>query len=112
MRVGIRASLNVSSYPAETLVPWFRSKVTCGKGCEGFSHYAQAPRLHPGDASRRRGQVMPRWRVDILRKKAEHLGIVTAPNAMEALSRAATLYRIDPSRYGKLMITKVDEING
>jgi hypothetical protein len=55
---------------------------------------------------------MPRWRVDILRKKAEHLGIVTAPNAMEALSRAATLYRIDPSRYGKLMITKVDEING
>jgi len=31
---------------------------------------------------------MPRWRVDILRKHAEHLGIVTAPNAQEALTKA------------------------
>jgi hypothetical protein len=35
--------------------------------------------------SRNLGKVtpMPRWRVDILRKHAEHLGIVTAPNAQE-----------------------------
>jgi len=53
---------------------------------------------------------MPRWRVDILRKKAEHLGIVRAPNAQEALlARAASLFRIDPARYNKLMITKIDE---
>jgi hypothetical protein len=51
--------------------------------------------------------LMPRWRVDILRKKAEHLGIVRAPNAQEALARAASL--IDPARYNKLMITKIDE---
>ena len=53
--------------------------------------------------------LMPRWRVDILLKKAEHLGIVTAPNAQEALARAASLFRIDPARYNKLMITKIDD---
>ena len=52
---------------------------------------------------------MPRWRVDIVRKKTEHLGIVTAPNAQEALTRAASLFRIEPTHYSKLMITKIHE---
>ena len=52
---------------------------------------------------------MHRWRVDIIRKKTEHLGIVTAPNAQEALTRAASLFGIEPTRYNKLMITKIDE---
>ena len=52
---------------------------------------------------------MPRWRVDILRKQAEHLGIVTAPNAQEALNRAASLFRIEPDQRSKLMITKIEE---
>ena len=52
---------------------------------------------------------MPRWRVDIVRKHAEHLGIVTAPNAQEALHRAASLFRINPDRYGKLIITKIEK---
>jgi hypothetical protein len=54
---------------------------------------------------------MSRWRVDIIRKRAEHLGIVTAPNAQEALARAASLFRIKPARYDKLMITKIDELS-
>jgi hypothetical protein len=52
---------------------------------------------------------MPRWRVDIIRKRAEHLGIVTAPNAQEALARAVSLFQIKPARHNKLMITKIDE---
>jgi hypothetical protein len=52
---------------------------------------------------------MPRWRIDILRKHAEHLGIVNAPSAQEALLRAASLFRIEPARHNKLMITKVEE---
>ena len=52
---------------------------------------------------------MPRWRVDILRKKTEHLGIVTAPNAHDALNRAASLFRIEPAEYSKLMISKIEE---
>ena len=53
--------------------------------------------------------ALPRWRVDIMRNHAEHLGTVTAPNAQEALNRAASLFRIEPSRYNKLMITKIEE---
>jgi hypothetical protein len=52
---------------------------------------------------------MPRWRVDIVRKHAEHLGIVTAPISQEALHRAASLFRIKPDHYRKLIITKVEE---
>jgi hypothetical protein len=52
---------------------------------------------------------MPRWRVDFLRGKAEHLGIVAAPNAQEALNRAMSLFRIQPPQYNKLMITKIEE---
>jgi hypothetical protein len=52
---------------------------------------------------------MSRWRVDIIRRKTEHLGIVTAPNAQEALYRAASLFRIKPDQYSKLMITKIEE---
>jgi len=59
--------------------------------------------VKPGQTS------LPRWRVDIMRKHAEHLGTVTAPNAQEALNRAASLFRIEPSRYNKLMITKIEK---
>ena len=52
---------------------------------------------------------MPRWRVDIFRHKAEHLGIVTAPNAQEALNRAASLFRLQPVQYSTLMIAKIEE---
>ena len=51
---------------------------------------------------------MPSWRVDIIRRKTEHLGIVTAPDAQEALHRAASLFRIEPAKYNKLMITKIE----
>jgi len=52
---------------------------------------------------------MPRWRVDVFRKQAEHLGIVTAPNAQEGLNRAASLFRIHPAQYSKLMTSKIEE---
>jgi predicted metal-dependent phosphoesterase TrpH len=53
--------------------------------------------------------AMPRWRVDIVRKHAEHLGIVTAPSAQEALHRAVSLFRIKPDHYSKFIITKIEE---
>jgi len=52
---------------------------------------------------------MPRWRVDILRKHTEHFGIVTAPNAQEALHRAVSLFRIKPDQHSKLMIRKIED---
>jgi hypothetical protein len=33
--------------------------------------------------------LMPRWRVDIIRKRAEHLGTVDAVTEKEAIERAA-----------------------
>jgi hypothetical protein len=38
---------------------------------------------------------MPGWRIDIHRNRVEHIGIVTAPNAQEALNRAASLLHSD-----------------
>jgi hypothetical protein len=45
----------------------------------------------------------------MLRPKSEHLGIVRAPDALEALHRAASLFRIQPAQHCKLMITKIEE---
>jgi len=52
---------------------------------------------------------MPRWRIDIHRNRVEHLGIVAAPNAQEALNRAASLLQIEPSPHDTLAIKKIDE---
>jgi hypothetical protein len=36
-------------------------------------------------------EAMPRWSVDIIRKRAEHLGEVDAPDEQAAIKRAAEL---------------------
>jgi hypothetical protein len=35
---------------------------------------------------------MPRWSVDIIRHRAEHLGTVVAPNEKEAIKTAIAIY--------------------
>ena len=41
---------------------------------------------------------MARWRVDIIRKRAEHLGTVEAANANEAIREAIKRFEILPER--------------
>ena len=41
---------------------------------------------------------MARWRVDIIRKRAEHLGTVEAPNESEAIFEAIKRFEIPPDR--------------
>jgi hypothetical protein len=41
---------------------------------------------------------MPRWSVDISRKRAEHLGEVDAPDEQAAIKRAAEVFDIPPER--------------
>ena len=53
--------------------------------------------------------LMPGWRVDILPKKGERLGIVDAPNLHEALTKAMALFHIQPALRNKLAITKLHE---
>ena len=109
--------IDVSGYPDVIEVQSFGKRTKCAKcGARGqridvrpnWKEWWNAGQL---GRTRRLEKVtdMPRWRVDILRKKAEHLRIVTAPNAQEARNRTASLFRIDPSRYNKLMITKIKE---
>ena len=46
--------------------------------------------------------VMPRWSVDIIRKRAEHLGEVDAPDEQAAIKRAAEVFDIPPERQNRI----------
>jgi 1,2-phenylacetyl-CoA epoxidase PaaB subunit len=49
---------------------------------------------------------MPRWRVDIIRKRAEHLGTVEAANEKEAIEKAAERFDIPPERHNRIAVQK------
>jgi hypothetical protein len=52
---------------------------------------------------------MPRWRVDILRHRAERLGTVEAANAQEALKIASKEFDIPPDLQNRIVVEKVSE---
>ena len=45
---------------------------------------------------------MPRWRVDIIRKRAEHLGTIEAATEKEAIEKAAERFEIPPDRRNRI----------
>jgi hypothetical protein len=51
---------------------------------------------------------MPRWSIDIRRKKGEHLGVVDAPNAQEAKLKAISAFGIPPERQNRIVVSKLD----
>ena len=52
---------------------------------------------------------MARWRVDIIRKRAEHLGTVEAPNASEAVLEAIKRFEIPPERQNRITVEKMSK---
>jgi hypothetical protein len=52
---------------------------------------------------------MPRWRVNIIRKRAEHLGTVEAPNANEAIREAIKRFEIPPERQNRITVEKLSK---
>jgi hypothetical protein len=52
---------------------------------------------------------MARWRVDIIRKRAEHLGTVEAANANEAIKIAAKEFDIPHERQNRIAVEKVSK---
>jgi hypothetical protein len=50
---------------------------------------------------------MARWRVDIIRKRAEHLGTVEAPNESEAILEAIKRFEIPPDRQNRITVEKM-----
>jgi hypothetical protein len=51
--------------------------------------------------------IVPRWRVDILRHRAERLGTVEAANEKEAIQIAAKEFDIPPERQNRIVVEKV-----
>jgi len=49
---------------------------------------------------------MPRWRVDILRKRAEHLGTVEAANDQDAIRKAIKEFDVPPALQNRLTVSK------
>ena len=52
---------------------------------------------------------MPRWRVDIIRKRAEHLGTVETADAQEAIEKAAKEFDIPPERRNRITVEKMSK---
>jgi hypothetical protein len=50
---------------------------------------------------------MPRWRVDIIRKRVQHLGTVEAKTEKEAIQEAIKTFRIEPARQNKIAVTNI-----
>src|SRR4029077_1782300 len=47
---------------------------------------------------------MPRWSVDIIRKRAERLGTIEAANEKEAIEKAAKEFDIPPERQNRIVV--------
>ena len=52
---------------------------------------------------------MPRWRVDIIRKRAEHLGTVEAATEKEAIEKAAERFDIPSERRNRIAVQKMSK---
>ena len=50
---------------------------------------------------------MPRWRVDIIRNRAEHLGTVDAATEKEAIEKAAERFEIPTERRNRIAVQKM-----
>jgi hypothetical protein len=52
---------------------------------------------------------MARWRVDIIRERAEHLGTVDAANEQDAIAKAAKLFDLPPERRNRITVEKMSK---
>ena len=50
---------------------------------------------------------MARWRVDLIRKRVEHLGTVEADSEKEAIAKAAKTFDIPPERRNRIVVQKI-----
>jgi hypothetical protein len=52
---------------------------------------------------------MPRWSVDIIRKRAKHLGTVEATNEKEAIEKAVKEFGVPPERRNRITVQKISK---
>jgi hypothetical protein len=53
-------------------------------------------------------RLMPRWRVDLIGKKLQQVGIIDADTAEQAVNEVAKLFRMEPVLRDKLVATRVE----
>jgi hypothetical protein len=107
-----QAVFSVDDYPDEIPVPSFQARMKCGKcGAKGRQIDVRPNwKEQPVDAIDGEGlALMARWRVDIIRKRAEHLGTVEASNANEAIREAIKRFEIPPERQNRIVIEKLSK---
>jgi hypothetical protein len=52
---------------------------------------------------------MPRWSVDIIRKRAERLGTIEAANEQDAIEKAAKQFDIPPELQNRIAVQKMSK---
>ena len=52
---------------------------------------------------------MPRWSVDLIRNRAEHIGTIEAPNEKDAIKVDIETFRIEPARRNRTTVTKISD---
>ena len=52
---------------------------------------------------------MARWRVDMIRKRSEHLGTVVAKDEKEAIAVAIKQFGDEPARQNKIVVQKISD---
>jgi hypothetical protein len=52
--------------------------------------------------------AMATWSVDIIRHRAEHLGVVEAATEKEAIKAAIKEFQIEPARQNRVTVRKID----
>ena len=110
------ALVEVWSYPAETEIPYFKSRVvcaTCGSRGNKIDVRPELERAADADEPDQEGvALMPRWRVEIIKSKGkrfERLGTVEAPEQREAYLLAIEKFDVPSERQSRLFVIKSDE---
>jgi hypothetical protein len=52
---------------------------------------------------------MPRWSVDLIRNRTQHLGTVEAAKEKQAVEAAIKQFDIEPARRNRITVTKISE---
>jgi 1,2-phenylacetyl-CoA epoxidase PaaB subunit len=52
---------------------------------------------------------MPRWSVDVIGKRLQHLGMVVAADERQALQEAIKLFNVRPALRSKIAVTKISD---
>ena len=50
---------------------------------------------------------MPRWRIDLMGQRLQHVGTIEADAEKQAIEEAAKLFNLDASRRSKLVAQKI-----